>query len=435
MPHFPRHRTRIVAAATISLVTVVALAGCGRAEPADNVPAARAGQISDGPAEGVVTAWAPEGDATKLLEILDPFFEQNPDVDVELTLVPADEYTTKLQTAVSAGSTPDLAFLYTESQVAFTSSGAFAPIPIDLVDEDVFFKGVWDAGTYDGVSYSVPWYAYTRALIYRSDFADAAGAEAPTTWEEWLPFLRKIQEGGAEVAFSGDIGWDVYTGQTWGTHAMQAGSGIITADGTGWDLDSPEGVAAAEYFVAPFAEGLASLDAPGFLDSHPYLYEGRTGAMISGPFSLGRIDAIAGNDVWKDEHLRTAMLPAGPHGVVGQLAGGSWGVLEDAANSDAAWKVARFLAAPETQIAQYQSHGSMPAVVAAWEDPVIADQPLLDAFFEQMNTAEAMPGVPSIAEVLTVIGNQMESVARGTSSARDAMAAAQAQADAIGLGE
>ncbi len=235
MSHFFSRIARPAAVATIA-AAALALSACGRADaPAVTESAAAVGED---PATGTVTLWAPEGDATNLDVILEPFYQDNPDADVEITLIPADEYTTKLQTAVSAGTTPDIAFLYSETQSTFTATGAFSPVPEDVVDPDVFFPVAWNAGVLDGVAYSVPWYAVTRVLIYRSDLAEAGGVEAPQTWEEWIPFLEGLQDGGAESGFGGDIGWDVYTGQAWATYAFQAGSTLLNADQTAWELDS-----------------------------------------------------------------------------------------------------------------------------------------------------------------------------------------------------
>lgn len=90
------------------------------------------------------------------------------------------------------------------------------------------------------------------------------------------------------------------------------------------------------------------------------------------------------------------------------------------------------MAQEDTQVAQYAAAGSMPAVVDAWSDPSIADQPLLTAFFTQLQDVEPLPAVTTWTQVSTVLGQEMEKVARGKETAADAMAAAQQQAASIG---
>jgi len=422
-------RTRLIALSAAAAATF-AIAGCGRSEEA---PAAEAAApLDDGPATGAVTLWAPDGDATALDAVLEPFEADNPDVDVEITMIPSDEYNTKLQTAIAAGTAPDIAFLYTEAQAQFLASNAFAPVPDGVADPATFFPGAWAAGELDQTTYSVPWYAYTRVLIYRKDFADKAGAAAPTTWDETIPFFQALEDGGAESGYGADVGWDTYNGQTLATFAQQNGADLLSDDGQEWEIDTPEVIEAAEFNASFFSSGVSSPDTPQFLDAQPYLVSGQTGSMISGPWVIATLDSTADEKGWTADRIGTAVLPAGPEGNVGALAGGSWGVTSESSNSEAAWKVIRFMAQEDTQVAQYQAYGSMPAVISAWEDPSIADQPLFTAFFDQLKQVEPMPAVATWNEVSTLLGKAMESVARGKATAAEAMASVQAQADSIG---
>ncbi|MWV59187.1 extracellular solute-binding protein [Rathayibacter sp. VKM Ac-2754] len=425
------HRSRLLLTGGVLAVTALALAGCGRGS--DSGAAASADlTVDDSAATGTVTLWAPDGDAKQLDTVLADYEAENPDLDLEVTLVPSDEYNTKLQTAVAAGTAPDIAFLYTEAQTQFLASDAFAPVPDDLVDSDSFFEGSWDAGEYDGTTYSVPWYAYTRVLIYRSDFAEAGGVTAPTTWDETLPFFQGLEAGGAESGYGADVGWDTYNGQTLATFAHQAGADLLSDDGSEWQLDSPEMIAAAEFNASFFSSGVSSPDTPQFLDAQPYLVSGQTGSMISGPWVVATLDDTAAEEGWTASHIATAVLPAGPDSGSGQLAGGSWGVTAASDNASSAWKVVREMAQEDTQVAQYAAAGSMPAVVDAWSDPSIADQPLLTAFFTQLQDVEPLPAVTTWTQASTVLGQEMEKVARGKETAADAMAAAQQQAASIG---
>jgi multiple sugar transport system substrate-binding protein len=423
----PRRRTT----ATIGLVAVatLALAGCGRS--ATDTPGG-ALTIDDAPASGTVEIWAPDGDATVLDDVLAGYQADNPDLELELTLIPSDEYRTKLQAAIAAGTGPDIAQLYTEAQVQFISGGAFAAVPDGLVEPGDFFTGAWDSGVVDGVAYSVPWYAYTYALVYRSDFAEAAGAEAPTTWEATVPFFSALQDGGAAHGLGAEVGWGIYNGQDVGSYVWQAGGELLSDDGTAWTLDTPAVVEALEFNASYFTSGVASLDGPGFLDAQPYFVEGKTGAMITGPWVIGAFDGVAGEEGWTASHVATAPVPAGAGGSVGAIAGGSWGVLADSDNAEAAWKVIRAISAPETQVAQFEAYSSLPAVESAWDDPAIADQPLLDAFFTQLQNTRTYPQVSSWAEVATQLGAEIEAVAKGIKTAEQAAADLQAFADGLG---
>jgi multiple sugar transport system substrate-binding protein len=134
----PRARSRLTAIAALLAATALVVAGCGRGGETAG-PAAAPVTVDDSPATGTVTLWAPDGDATELDSVLAGFKEQNPELDLQITLVPSDEYNTKLQTAIAAGTTPDIAFLYTEAQTQFLATQAFTPVPDGLVDPGSFF--------------------------------------------------------------------------------------------------------------------------------------------------------------------------------------------------------------------------------------------------------------------------------------------------------
>ena len=66
----------------------------------------------------------------------------------------------------------------------------------------------------------------------------------------------------------------------------------------------------------------------------------------------------ANGEGWIDEHLGLTLLPAGPAGTTSALGGGSLAVLKDAANAEAAWKLVRWMAEPETQVSDFAGRHS-----------------------------------------------------------------------------
>ena len=84
----------------------------------------------------------------------------------------------------------------------FAATGAFEPTPEGLVDESSFFEGSWGTAVVDDVAYGVPWYVDTRVLYYRTDMAEAAGVEPPTTWDEYKAFAQALKDQGATSGVS-----------------------------------------------------------------------------------------------------------------------------------------------------------------------------------------------------------------------------------------
>ncbi|MFD3840705.1 extracellular solute-binding protein [Streptomyces sp. NPDC058642] len=431
MPNLSR-RGALKLTAGMAVLGTLGLTGCGREDGATAAKSS-ASPVGNAPAAGTVTVWAAQGDADVLDKVIKPFKSANPDVTVKFTLIPNADYYTKLQSAVAAGKGPDIAQFFPESQAQFLDPSILQPVPDGLVDPNSFFKSLWDAGVVDGVAYTVPWYAYTYALVYRSDLAKKAGVEAPATWDEMVPFFRALQSAGAGHGLAADIGWDIFNGQDVAMYAWQAGGSLLSSGGK-WTLDTPAMIDALKYNASFFTSGVADTATPTFLDAQPYFVSGKTATMITGPWVVGQLDTAAKKDGWTASHVATAPLPAGSSGSVSFSAGGSWGVLADSANADASWKLVRHIAQPSTQVAQYNAYSSLPAVVSAWDDSAIKGQPLLGAFLTQLKNTRTFPQVSTWQQVATRIGKEMEAVARGTSTAEKAAAGIQAYADSLGTG-
>ncbi|MEV5840540.1 extracellular solute-binding protein [Streptomyces sp. NPDC051985] len=427
----PSRRGALKLSAGLALLGAGALTGCGR-DTATPAAASSATPVGDSPATGTLNVWAAQGDADVLDKVIKPFRAANPKLTVKFTLVPNAEYYTKLQSAIAAGKGPDVAQFFPESQAQFLDPSILRAVPDGLVDPKSFFTSLWQAGVAGDVAYTVPWYAYTYALVYRSDLAREAGVKAPTTWDGMVPFLKALQGAGAGHGLGADIGWDVFNGQDVAMYAWQAGGSLLS--GGKWTLNTPAMVEALTYNASFFTSGAADTGGPTFLDAQPYFVSGKTAMMITGPWVVGQLDTAAKKEGWTAAHVATAPLPAGSSGSVSFSAGGSWGVLADSGNPDAAWKFVRYLAKPATQVAQYKAYSSLPAVVSAWDDTAIKGQPLLDAFLTQLKNTRAFPRVSTWQQVATRLGKETEAVAKGTESAAKAAANVQAYAESLGTG-
>ena len=430
MIHALRARRAILATGA-ALTAAVVLAGCGRSSDAD--PAAADVTIDDSPATGTIEFWAGGADGEALKGFLEAFEEENPDVTVNITPIPDSEIDTKVTTAIASGTVPDMTFLYSQTQASMLATEAFAAVPDGLVEPDAFFPNMWEAAQYDGAAHAVPWYTYAQALYYRKDLAEAAGVEAPATWEDWVPFSQAMQAQGAKWGFGLSAEWNQYTAQQFNDFSIQGGGSLISDDLKSWTLDTPENVAAMETLMGLVTGGYASADGPAFLDTTPWFSSGEMASYVTGPWFPGWLDEANGEG-WSAEHVGVALEPAGPAGTTSALGGGSLAVFEDGKNTEAAWKLVKWMSEPENQVGSYNTFGNLPAVEAAWDDPVIADDPLLTTIKEAIPLASSVPAVPGWAQVASMLGAEMERAARGQATAAQVLADAQAKADQIGTG-
>jgi len=415
----------------LTCTAALLLTACGRSDAdSDPVPTDSAA-IDDSPATGVVDVWAPAGDANTLDALLDDFRSENPDATVNVTVIPNNEYPQKIQAAIASDTLPDVALVRADGSLL---SGTWLPVPDGLVDLDDFFPGTLALGQVEGSQYLVPWYQNVRLLVYRSDIAKLGGVEAPSTWNEWVPFLEGLRAGGAPQPFGTDVNWDSNTGLVVATLGFSAGADILSADGMSWEIDTPEMRAAFTQYASFFDDALTSPDGPGFLDQVSTLVSGEVGSLVTGPWVVAQLDDAAGEE-WVKENIGFAVLPAGPAGSIGALVGGGWAVSESSDNTESAWKVIRYLGQVETQIAQYQAFGSLPPRVTAWETGGLTADPRFEPFFTQMETSVAPPNVATWNQITAMLGGEAERLVRGGVSVDVVLADAQAKADSIGTGK
>lgn len=191
MKHTP-WKTAVAAVAGTSLL--LGLGACGRSE--DKPAGASEGavtSIDSEPATGDLTVWAMGNEGDLLGDFVDGFKEENPDVNITVTAIPWASAHDKIQTAIAAGTVPDVIQMGTIWMADFAD--AFAPVPenFDLSD---FSAGPLEAGQVDGEQLGVPWYVDSHVLYYRTDIAAQAGWDhAPETLDE----LRQMAEGVKQV--------------------------------------------------------------------------------------------------------------------------------------------------------------------------------------------------------------------------------------------
>ena len=431
-----RSRRAVLLGAALVASSALLLAGCGRSGDSGAAGSGGGAKIDDKPAKGTVEIWTQGADGAKLPDMFTEFKKDNPDVTINMTQVPEAEFISKMTAAITAGTVPDLIYSFTESQSALLATGGFEPVPDGLVKPNDFFPVIWDNSVVDDVAYGVPWYAYADMTIYRKDLAAKAGVEAPTDWASMRTFGEKLKASGVEYPLALYVNYDAYTARQLLTFAKQNGGGFISDDQKTWTINSKENVEALEYWSGLIKDGLASPDGPAFLDTVSWSTTGKNAAIIDGgPWFIGWFDDANGKG-WADQNLSLAVAPTGPNGdTATTVGGGSWFVPKDSKNKDAAWKFARFMSTPQSQVKWYQIFHNMPALKTAWDDPAMKGDRVLETVKAGLETGVNLPKVATWNQVGDVIGQQIEKVVRGNTSAKDALDEAQKQAESIGTGK
>lgn len=151
----------------------------------------------------------------------------------------------RLTTALSSDSeTPDVVEIGNTQAATFTTAGAFADLTDQLADlgGDDLLPGFVEAGTVDGKTYAVPYYAGSKYVFYRKDLFKASGLEVPTTTQEFVDAAVQLKDDNPEPAnFSGF--W--LPGQDWRngvSFVWNDGGDLAVDEGGTWTgaLSSPE---------------------------------------------------------------------------------------------------------------------------------------------------------------------------------------------------
>ena len=416
---------------TAALALTIGLGACGRDEDGGGAEG-QGEEIEEGAASGTIEVWAMGTEGDVLGDFAQTFADDNPDAEVDVTAIPWEAAHDKIANAIASGETPDVTLLGTTWMGEFAESGGIDPTPEGLVDEADFFEGAWGSTVVGGTSYGVPWYVETRVLYYRTDLAEQAGwAEPPQSWDDLKQFAKDLQDkAGVEYGISLPAG-GTGSWQTFMPFAWSNGATMTNEDGTEYTLDSPEMTEALEYYTSFFDEGLSStglLDA-GELESG--FENGGFGSFISGPWHTGLVEDAG---VSADKY---AVVPLpGKDSAPGTsfTGGGNLTVFSDSDNKEAAWKFVQWLSEPETQQAFYDEVGDLPAVKSAWETGELADDPQLQVFGQQLESALAPPAVPTWEEVASAVDSETEKATKGGLDPAEAVSAMQKQAESIGTG-
>jgi len=172
------------------LVTAVVIAGCapatssspGPASPAASAPStssASPAPSASSVAEAVtLNLWTIEGEEDFLPKLKAAFETAHPGVTLEITVLPEDQYGTKVDTALAAGAPPDIAFIF---DPRYIKEGHMVPIGDVLkergVDLSRFAQGPLSSCTLDGKLYCIGTYTGALVLMYNKDVFDAQTAQ------------------------------------------------------------------------------------------------------------------------------------------------------------------------------------------------------------------------------------------------------------------
>lgn len=239
---------------------------------------------------------------TQYFTSLNNDFEQNKELPIRWVDVPWSAMESKILTAISANTAPDVVNLNPNFASTLATRNAWLDIDevISPQEKAAYLPRIWQANSIEvceaeaceTTTFGVPWYLTTRVTIYNQQLLQEAGIDQPpTTYQELATAARQIKEKTGKYAFfvtfvPGDSGEVLES-------LVQMGVTLLDEEGQA-AFNTPEGIAAFNYWVDLYQQKL--LPPEVLTQGHRYaveLYQGGEIALLSSGAEF--LEAIATN--------------------------------------------------------------------------------------------------------------------------------------------
>jgi multiple sugar transport system substrate-binding protein len=234
-------------------------------------------------------------------EVADAFHKENPDITINIQVVPWDTLLQRLTTDIAGGQAPDISIIGTRWLVDFASQGIAEPVDSYMTPEfkATFIDTFMSPGVINGKTMGLPVAASARAMLVNTELFDKAGATPPTNWNEFYDAAKKLKALPGTFAFGlqgKEIETDAYFYYSLWTH----GGDILKADGTS-GLDTPEALEAVTLYKKMIDEGLTQPSPTNYTreDVFNLFKQGKLGMIFTFPMLIPQIQAEAPNLKYK----------------------------------------------------------------------------------------------------------------------------------------
>ncbi|MFE3515453.1 ABC transporter substrate-binding protein [Streptomyces sp. NPDC059166] len=197
--------------------------------------------------------------------VAEKFEQQNPGIDVEVSVYSWKDVDRKVAEMVKAGEAPDIAQIGAYADYAEAGKLYTADEMIAIRTGSNFLPSLTDAGKVDGDIYGLPFVASTRLLFYNKGLFAKAGLGAPQTWDDIESDAAALEQRGVTYPFALPLGQEESQAETlmW----MLSGGGGYTDEVGNYAIDSPANIATFQWLKNHLVgKGLTGPVAPGKLD-------------------------------------------------------------------------------------------------------------------------------------------------------------------------
>ncbi|CAH1227623.1 ABC transporter substrate-binding protein [Paenibacillus sp. JJ-223] len=399
------------------------LAGCGltssgqpNASSTDKVE--NAGQI-------VLSFWFPGTDQVTVNAVkasIETFEEQNPNIKVNLTSVPWDQYFQKLAVAYSGGTQPDVHGLGFGQLISTVDQGKYLNLQ-PYIDKDQwegttdFYPDILKAGQWENGQYGllIP---DLRPLAWRKDYLAEAGLDPespPQTLDELFQYADrlKVVQNGQTVR----SGLDIQTSngeQSYLSLLLLYGENFYDKEGNP-TFDSETSIALVEKLVELYKARVFTASNQQQTGGTPFAQGQAAMAFVSPSNTASLIQSIG------KEQVDWALPPAGPNGERTSLMLGTFLTAAKASkHPEEAWTFIKFWFSPDNQMAYTSKTGALPPLQSI-RDEYLTNFPQNQVIYEAMNDAQGYIASKYWSVNIKYLRTALEEAYNGSKSAEDAL--------------
>jgi multiple sugar transport system substrate-binding protein len=388
------------------------------------------GKVSDTASGGITTLkfWngftGPDG---KTMEAMVRQFEkENPDIRVNMQIIPWAQYYDKLTLGLAFHQAPDIFVCHANRMPEFARYNVFKDLGefqkgAQALPENDFLPLPWLVAHFDGKQYGVPLDChplglyYNRKLFKEAGVVDAKGEpKPPATWPEFLDAAHKLTKDTDGDGRPDQWGF-AFTWQhsNWYLFAFQHGADALSPDLKRSALDTPAALEATEQMrrmitmerIAPQPEGI---------DAWTGFRQGRVAMAMEGIYMLADLEKTKGLD------YGAAPVPAfGP--VKATWAGSHLLCIpaqSSASHSAAAWRLIKYLSDHSLDWAQ---GGQVPVRKSLLESARFKGMRVQSAFAQQLPYVHYEPFSTRATEIQPLLDDAIESAILGLQPPKEAL--------------
>lgn len=244
--------------------------------------------------------WGTDAEVATFQTMINDFEALYPNVKVEYIVVADNEFDTKLQTMIGAGTPPDVFYCMIDNFMKYTATGNLLNITKYVQETNIFSANdVWNSAIdlyrYDGKMlgngdiYALPKDVSVFPIFYNVDLFKAAGVTPPTKdnpwdWNDYLAAAKKLTTGSGDSKIYGSGGYSLESA-VWSNGAEFVDQGTLSKV----LVDSPEFAEALQWMsdLRLVHKVVPSIAESNSLNDYDRFKQGKLAMVGAGTWSLG----------------------------------------------------------------------------------------------------------------------------------------------------